>query len=330
MPTIANTTSGEEGSAFHGVSQGAGSTAVFGQGAAVGVRGDGGSWHGVVGISTSTTGGAGVHGQNRVGGAGVIGESTTWIGVYGRSEGGEAGGSGVMGEHMNSGPGVHGRSRSGAGVFGLSDSGPALYGVSETHEGVHAESRSPRTAAVAAYQNNAASSGAALFARHAGAGPAGLFQGNVVVTGSMDVSGDIRLVGADLAEQFTVAGDAPPAPGSVMVLAGADTVRVGDTPYDRRVAGVVSGAGAYRPALVLDGRADAAGRCALALSGKVCVLVDADYGPVEVGDLLTSSATPGHAMVVRDPGRALGSVIGKALDPLPAGRGLIRALVALQ
>jgi hypothetical protein len=119
-------------------------------------------------------------------------------------------------------------------------------------------------------------------------------------------------------------------PGSVMVLAGANSVRVSDRAYDRRVAGVVSGAGDYRPALVLGAEAHTSDRLALALSGKVWVLFDADRGAVEVGDLLTSSPTPGHAMRATDLTRAFGTVIGKALDRLSHGRGLIRALVALQ
>jgi hypothetical protein len=40
----------KEETAFHGVSEGEGSIALFGQGAAVGVRGDGSTWHGVAGI----------------------------------------------------------------------------------------------------------------------------------------------------------------------------------------------------------------------------------------------------------------------------------------
>ncbi|MGV2391195.1 MAG UNVERIFIED_CONTAM: hypothetical protein LVR29_32840 [Microcystis novacekii LVE1205-3] len=42
---------------------------------AVGVRGDGETWHGVAGVSKSTTGGAGVFGVNDTG-AGVRGESS--------------------------------------------------------------------------------------------------------------------------------------------------------------------------------------------------------------------------------------------------------------
>lgn len=57
--------------------------------------------------------------------------------------------------------------------------------------------------------------------------------------------------------------------------------------------------------------------------------VDADVAPVETGDLLTTSPTPGHAQKVTDPHRAPGAVVGKAMAPLPAGRGTIPVLVSL-
>jgi hypothetical protein len=57
--------------------------------------------------------------------------------------------------------------------------------------------------------------------------------------------------------------------------------------------------------------------------------VDADCGPVEVGDMLTTSPTPGHAMRAVDPVRAFGAVVGKALGSLQSGRGLIPILVTL-
>jgi hypothetical protein len=68
----------------------------------------------------------------------------------------------------------------------------------------------------------------------------------------------------------------------------------------------------------------------LALIGRVCCKVDADYCPIEIGDLLTTSPTPGHAMKAADPLKAFGTVIGKALHPLESGHGLIPILVALQ
>ena len=52
--------------------------------------------------------------------------------------------------------------------------------------------------------------------------------------------------------------------------------------------------------------------------------------PIEVGDLLTTSPTAGHAMKAIEPHRVFGSVIGKALSPLEEGQGLIPILIALQ
>jgi hypothetical protein len=156
---------------------------------------------------------------------------------------------------------------------------------------------------------------------------AAFFRGDVGVTGDVVVNGDLVLTGADLAEQFTAEGICEP--GSVVVLSGGDRVRMSDTPYDRKVAGVVSGAGSYRPALVMD-RRESTGRRPLAMTGKVWCRVDAGFGPVRVGDLLTTSATPGHAMLASDRQRAFGAVIGKALADLDSGCALVPVLVSLQ
>jgi len=106
------------------------------------------------------------------------------------------------------------------------------------------------------------------------------------------------------------------------------SLRVCDEAYDKRVAGVVSGAGALKPAIVLDQGAAEIG-VPLALTGKVHCKADAEGAPIEVGDLLTTSGTEGHAMKASDAGRTLGSILGKALAPLAEGRGLIPVLVAL-
>ena len=96
------------------------------------------------------------------------------------------------------------------------------------------------------------------------------------------------------------------------------------------MAGVVSGAGAYRPGIVLDRRRSGAGRLPIALIGKVLCKVDAGLGPIDAGDLLTTSPTPGHAMRATDPAKAFGSVIGKALCRWPSGAGLVPILVTLR
>jgi len=115
-----------------------------------------------------------------------------------------------------------------------------------------------------------------------------------------------------------------------MVLQEHGAVRPSDRCYDKRVAGVVSGAGAFRPAIVLDKQSARGGRKPIALLGKVFCKVDATYGAIEAGDLLTTSDTPGHAMKADDPLRAFGAVIGKALRSLNAGRGMIPILVTLR
>jgi len=58
--------------------------------------------------------------------------------------------------------------------------------------------------------------------------------------------------------------------------------------------------------------------------------VDADIAPIEVGDLLTTSTTKGHAQKVLDSSKALGTIVGKALAPLAQGKGKIPILVMLQ
>ena len=143
-------------------------------------------------------------------------------------------------------------------------------------------------------------------------------------------SGDIVLKNADCAEEFDLAPSAGVEPGTVVVLDEEGRLQASRRPYDRKVAGVVSGAGDYRPGLVLDRQESRPDRLPVALMGKVYCKADAAYAAIEVGDLLTTSATPGHAMRADDPARAFGAVIGKALRSLRAGQGLIPVLVALR
>lgn len=143
--------------------------------------------------------------------------------------------------------------------------------------------------------------------------------------------GDITLGNADSAEDFDIEEEADAPPGTVMVITHTGSLRPCSHPYDGRVAGVVAGAGSYRPGIVMDRREEAGGRrLPIALSGKVFCHADATDVPIEVGNLLTTSASPGYAMRAVDPTRAFGAVIGKALGSLDAGRGLVPILVALQ
>ena len=151
------------------------------------------------------------------------------------------------------------------------------------------------------------------------------------VVGDVKVAGDIQLISkaSDCAEDFDIADAQVFEPGTVMVLGKDGALHQSQNAYDKRVVGVVSGAGEYRPGLILD-KQPRSDRQPVGLLGKAYCKVDADQGAIEIGDLLTTSATPGHAMKADDPLRAFGSVIGKALQPLAKGRGLISILIALQ
>ena len=115
-----------------------------------------------------------------------------------------------------------------------------------------------------------------------------------------------------------------------MVFNDAGELAASTEAYDRRVTGVVSSAGQYRPAIVLDRRETGAVRQPIALLGKTFCKVDARFGAIAVGDLLTTSPTPGHAMATNDPAKSFGAVIGKADAPLAKGQGVIPILIALQ
>ena len=209
------------------------------------------------------------------------------------------------------------------GVYGASafNGRPGVWGAnSGTGHGVFGES----------------ANGVGIFGR--GAYLAGYFEGDVGINGTLEVVGsinvfgdgcDIRLQNADCAEDFDIYGTLKVEPGTVMVLGDDGTLMECAAAYDKRVAGVVSGAGEYRPAIVLDGR-KAGNRQPIALVGKVYCKVDAGLGAIQTGDLLTTSPTRGHAMIAAEPGRAFGTIIGKALRPLASGQGMIPILVALQ
>ncbi|GAB3017786.1 hypothetical protein [Spirosoma pulveris] len=126
---------------------------VYGQSSGTGVWGESQTWMGVYGHSRSTTGGAGVMGENESG-AGVIGKSKKWVGLFGETFGTENGPAGVWADGHEGGSGVKGHT-SCPGAFGvagfhLTNQGPGIYGKGA---------------------------------------PAGLFEGDVTVTGMLSVQG---------------------------------------------------------------------------------------------------------------------------------------------
>ena len=169
-------------------------------------------------------------------------------------------------------------------------------------------------------------------------------QATIILDAEFNAGGDGRITtevlqitgGSDLSEQFEIqAGlaNVQPQAGYVVSIdvANPGELVVSGRAYDRTVAGVVSGAGGVKPGMLMGQTGSAAdGRFPVALTGRVYVWVDAGYGAVQPGDLLTTSDTPGHAMVVSNHDQAQGAILGKAMTALPEGRGLVLVLVTLQ
>ena len=154
---------------------------------------------------------------------------------------------------------------------------------------------------------------------------------SILTDGNINVKGDIVPTNADCAEEFDLSSNDITEPGTVMVLNEAGNLEQSNQAYDKKVAGIVSGAGNYKPAIVLDKSSKTDNkRIPIALMGKVYCKVDATHSPIEIGDLLTTSQTKGHAMKAEDPLKAFGAVIGKALGSIKEGFGMIPVLVALQ
>ena len=104
-------------------------------------------------------------------------------------------------------------------------------------------------------------------------------------------------------------------------------------PYDTAVYGIVSGL--KQAALVIGGNMDSEeakgkGTLPIALVGRVKTKVSAENGAIAIGDLLTTSATPGHLMKCEDKAKCMGAVAGKALEPFESGQGTIIVLATLQ
>lgn len=153
--------------------------------------------------------------------------------------------------------------------------------------------------------------------------------------GAVKVRSLIITGGSDIAEPYDIASTyEEPQPGMVVCIDAAQVgkLRVSSKPCDNAVAGVISGANGVNPGVVLTQKDTVAdGKHPVAMNGRVWCWCDADAaGPIQAGDLLTTSDTPGHAMKVCESRSANGAIIGKAMSSLDHGKGLVLVLVSLQ
>lgn len=83
------------------------------------------------------------------------------------------------------------------------------------------------------------------------------------------------------------------------------------------------------PAVVgIAAKASSGALAPVATSGVAWCKVDAGTAPIRPGDLLTASSTPGRAMKAQTV--VPGTILGKALERLDVGVGLIRIVITLR
>jgi len=135
--------------------------------------------------------------------------------------------------------------------------------------------------------------------------------------------------GSDLAEPFEISNQIDLPDGALVVIDkdNPGKLKLATESYDKRVAGVISGAGGINPGLTLNQEGIVENGQHVALSGKVYALASTCNGSIEPGDLLTTSNVPGYAMKATNQKRWPGAVIGKAMTGLEGRDGLVLVLI---
>ena len=155
----------------------------------------------------------------------------------------------------------------------------------------------------------------------------------VDATGKGYFDGGTQTGGADFAEAVAVAGRVSAyGPGDVLVIDGGANRRLHKSgrAYSTNVAGIYSTKPGVLATPRRDGDPQLASDVPLAVVGIVPCKVTTKNGPIARGDLLVTSSIPGYAMKGTDRSKMLGAVVGKALEPLASGTGVIQVLVTLQ
>jgi trimeric autotransporter adhesin len=330
-----------------------GNSVIFQNGSGVGI----GTTHPAAILHTVTTSATGfaILGQNTSTSkttfpVGVVGFAAApmGVGVYGDATSTTGAAVGTTGVTVSpQGIGVEGISDASSGDGGNASGVAGIFnGTTGTGSGVIGISLAPKGAGISGQAN---SSTGVSGTTGGSSGVGGLFDntagGNIIIgavngthkfrldgTGKGFFDGGTQTGGADFAEAVAIAGDRSlRGPGDLLVVDAAATrqLTLADQPYSTLVAGIYS----TKPGVLATphGIDDImANEIPLAIVGIVPCKVSAENGAIQPGDLLVTSSTPGHAMKGTDRARMLGAVVGKALEPLREGKGVIQVLVTLQ
>jgi hypothetical protein len=150
-------------------------------------------------------------------------------------------------------------------------------------------------------------------------------------TGGQHMNGTMTTGGADFAESIEpVVTERAYEPGDLLAIAqSADRkVELSNEAYSTRVIGVF----ATKPGVLASrhGLEPAGNEIPVAMIGIVPAKASTENGPIQRGDLLVSAATPGCVMRATDRARLTGAIVGKAMQPLDSGKGVIEIAVTLQ
>jgi len=270
--------------------------------------------HVVGNVSGTDNGVVHITNQNQINAIGLYAESWTY-GIKGKALNPD--GSGVLG--FSDGPGG-----SGAGIGGLHNSadGKAVFAHNFNPNGFAFYAQGGKNY----FENNVGIGTMAPDVKLTIKGSGVIFKGYNQLDEVIFEIGE----GLDYSETFLTSQDEITA-GTVMVIdpVNKGSLTISSQAYDKKVAGIVAGANGLGSGVKLGTSAN--GNHAVALAGRTYCNVDTQYGDIELGDLLTTSPTPGHAMVVKDFSKAQGAVLGKAMEGLSGGgKGQILVLVTLQ
>lgn len=288
-------------------------------------------------------GGDAVYGENTAtSGTGMIGKASATSGnTFGvRGVNNSSGGTGVYGWAGSSTSGTDGRPY---GVMGYSNSGHGVYGVTlgdwNWISGVYGEANMDHANGVTGWNTVGgpgvyawSETGTGIIAKSGG----NIFRGydidpsenlrfNVTNAGNVYADGTYSSPASDFAEMLPAVDGLEP--GDVLVVGPDGQLLRSSSSHDTSVVGVYS----TQPGFIggSDEEMENPGDVPLAIVGVVPVKASAENGPIAPGDLLITSSTPGHAMRAGS-NPAVGTVIGKALESLEEGTGVIQMLVTLQ